>query len=379
MHRDRVVLALVMLTACDPATSISESDNESVAITEIVTLGSVDDPVLGFASVDGLAVGDHIFVLQSRIAEVTELSRSGELVRRIGHRGQGPGEFAIPSGLGLRGDTLWVLDHGNRRVSYFLDGALLFDESWPSAQLSPQEYLAGILPLAAGSFLGIVATRSLDPEGDSPDDFTLVRIEGDIVTNTVAELKGSLPQGVRLGRVHVTAVVTDFPIFIVAPGGDYVVVIERPVPDGPKARIQLTKISESGDTIFSKSVFRSSVPYTEADWNHALDRVFSAYDPPFSRAELEAASRVPKWQVPVSAARIGEDGAIWLGLDHPLGADSVVWLVSHPAGDEVFEIKLPADFRVRTVYKNEVWGVVTDDLDVPYMKGFTVNLDGRVQ
>lgn len=53
---------------------------------------------------------------------VVVLDSLGRFQRRIGRRGDGPGELAQPGRLGWRGDTLWVQDSEGRRVEMFSTG-----------------------------------------------------------------------------------------------------------------------------------------------------------------------------------------------------------------------------------------------------------------
>jgi len=48
------------------------------------------------------------------------LSPEGSLERTVGRRGEGPGEFVDPAAIGAVGDTIFVYDDGNRRLSAFL-------------------------------------------------------------------------------------------------------------------------------------------------------------------------------------------------------------------------------------------------------------------
>lgn len=76
---------------------------------------------LDLSTVRGLAVGDQgwIFVAQPADAHVKVVDRDGRLLRVIGRRGAGPGEFQFPAAVGWLADTLWVQDMQARRISLF--------------------------------------------------------------------------------------------------------------------------------------------------------------------------------------------------------------------------------------------------------------------
>ena len=75
--------------------------------------------------IDGDA-GGRLFVLDGAGMRVLGYDPTGQPIGVWGREGGGPGEFTSPSGLTAGpGDTLWVVDRGNRRVTLFpydLDG-----------------------------------------------------------------------------------------------------------------------------------------------------------------------------------------------------------------------------------------------------------------
>lgn len=362
------VLLGLLLGAC-----AHEEQNEWPvrSVTELVTLGEMDHPVLGFPSVDGLAVGRDLYVLHRSAAEITVLARNGDLVRRIGERGQGPGEFTVPSAVGLRSDTLWVLDNGNRRISYFVDGRIVREQGYPTLALARGENMAAVLPLDGGAALAIVARRFESPPGDQENFFPLLRVDG-VDTIQIAALRESSPFRVRIGTASVSPPAVDFPIFEVAPSGEVLVVVERPIPAGPQATIRVTRISSIGDTLWSRSLTRPAVPYTDTDWRNRLDQLFAAIEPSYTRSEYEAAAIRPEWHVPVSGLQLGQDGAIWIGLERVPGSDSIPWLKLSATGELQFEVDLPARFRLLAAEGDELWGEVRDTLDVPYLRVYQV-------
>ena len=61
-------------------------------------------------------VSGGLLVLDSQSHDIKVLSESGELLRTIGRRGAGPGEFNFPCDLHDDGELIWVVDAGNQRV-----------------------------------------------------------------------------------------------------------------------------------------------------------------------------------------------------------------------------------------------------------------------
>ncbi len=79
----------------------------------------------------------NIFVLDGRAPKLIKFSPDGSILFSIGRKGQGPGEFMIPTTMELgKQNSILVYDIGNRRCEYFSadTGALLEEKS--TARLS---------------------------------------------------------------------------------------------------------------------------------------------------------------------------------------------------------------------------------------------------
>ena len=83
----------------------------------------------GILSVRSIAVNafSEIYILDNRAANIKVFSNDGKLIRIIGRKGQGPGEFSAPVSLDVSPDNiLYVFDVGNHRISKFdRDGKIL--------------------------------------------------------------------------------------------------------------------------------------------------------------------------------------------------------------------------------------------------------------
>jgi hypothetical protein len=71
-------------------------------------------PVDLVAGADG-----RVYLLDGQLSQILAFDSTGRLIQAIGRDGAGPEELRGPSALGLRGDTLRVVDWGNRRVQHF--------------------------------------------------------------------------------------------------------------------------------------------------------------------------------------------------------------------------------------------------------------------
>ena len=79
-----------------------------------------------FQSIRYIAVDEqeNIYILDRKAGNLKVFDKNGSLVRTIGKKGQGPGEFNLPGQVFIISEKeLWVYDDGNRSFSFFtLDG-----------------------------------------------------------------------------------------------------------------------------------------------------------------------------------------------------------------------------------------------------------------
>jgi len=94
-----------------------------LTLEEVSRIGSVDDPDFGFSRIGSVDVDrdGNVWLFEWVAGELRVYSPNGDLLRRVGRRGDGPGEFsqyASPT-LGLLGDTVWTFDTNSRRLTLF--------------------------------------------------------------------------------------------------------------------------------------------------------------------------------------------------------------------------------------------------------------------
>jgi hypothetical protein len=116
----------------------------------------------------------RIVVLNTGNSSLAAYDARGQFLFRAGRKGQGPGEFEVPTWLGsLPGDTLAVWDQRLKRLSFFSgDGTYRQATSAPGAE--------GMFPKAVGLFSD--RTLALDP---GPDVFAMMQGERGIRRDSV--------------------------------------------------------------------------------------------------------------------------------------------------------------------------------------------------
>lgn len=94
-----------------------------LVLEELMTIGDTDDPELSFSGMDLPFVVDDsglIYALDMGAGCVKVFDDSGQLINKFGKKGQGPGEFSMPSGIQITPEgNLMIEDVTNRRLSYY--------------------------------------------------------------------------------------------------------------------------------------------------------------------------------------------------------------------------------------------------------------------
>jgi hypothetical protein len=351
---------------------IVPGDLPALEAREVTRLGAFDDSVLAFSRITDLGLGPDgkLYVAQAQEATVVVLEPDGTLVRRIGRRGQGPGEFLSPAGLGWRGDTLWVLDAASRRVSYFQAGLHVRSHSFGSLGLVAGGNVATQLPLANGSYVAVVTGGPVSSDTDD-GSFTVVQLgEDGSVLDTLAWLRESYPLRVRVGTSSTSPPFHDFPLFRAEREGEGVWIVDRPFPSGPRGALTLVRVTANGDTTVARTLLFPAAPLTDEDWSARIESLFSSLgQTPFTRADYLAAARRPAFHALVDRVLVSEAGWLWLGRA-PQIEGSKEWILLDPLATPRLRVTLPDEFRPYYATADEVWGVLVGDLDVPYVVCF---------
>jgi hypothetical protein len=96
----------VLHVGCEPQGEIAPVDLPLGSIEEELRIGAIDHPDFAFNGVLALEVGldGSIYSLHQNEGKVRRWSSAGEPLESIGRRGEGPGEFQMPTRLGWHGD-----------------------------------------------------------------------------------------------------------------------------------------------------------------------------------------------------------------------------------------------------------------------------------
>ncbi len=322
---------------------------------------------------------------QMAIPELTDATiklynASGTLETSFGRKGRGPGEFTFVSRVGWIGDTMWVSDMKQRRISWFTaDGKLIRTQASPVVTNKPVSGISGPNADRVGFFVashmrsdGAMAGEAfLMPPGAAPgrsirgSAFVRVSIAGDV------SLLARLPNYSEDERFYMSAggllnpiPFVEAPMTAVSSDATHIahVVPLQTTPGGGTVSVALMR--NAGDT-----VFHTSFPYRGEPIPKAVRD--SAIAAQLTRGTTEGASNAPqlfhaiaKRKTPhiyagASFVVIGLDHTVWVGL-HPTHDGQKV-LVFNQRGDAEASVILPKRSTLRQASARHIWVTETDE------------------
>jgi len=348
-----------------------------------LSLGAFDHPVLAFSRISALTVDDdgRLYVVQPIEGQVTVLNPDGSLHHRLGRKGRGPGEFLAPTGIGWRGDTLWVIDSAQRRHSWFHG-----EEHVRTARFAPvgpewQGRLTAQLPMSDGSFVSLLSRQFERPTGHPDNYFPIVRTTETGDEELVAVLRESFPFRIVIehseGTAYGSPLFSDFPLQSWT--SRRAAIVDRPFGEVPEASIRVTTLEASGDTAYSREYSVEAEPLTDAQWDARIREALAGVDRPdrpYGVPEVEAASARPEHWPAATRVVQGLDLTTWVALADLPWRETRDWAVIDPEGVPRFRVTLPRDFNLFTAEGDLLLGVWQDELDVPYVQRYRLEGGG---
>lgn len=378
-------------------------------LEEALRIGSVEDPDYGFSSIGWLLDLDregNVYVFEARDVEIRVYSPDGELLRRIGRAGQGPGEFANWTVLGgISGDTLWTFDMGGERLTLFdLEGNVLSTARIENvtAPLATAGDRVRIVPQDRGPdglFLGDRGSTSMGSGSHGAAEVASiprVRFGADgRVVDTIGSYPRRAPPEPRLISVRGSRFRLPEPPGLASPWiptGDGHVIVENEVSESERA-LRITRLGHSGDTLemrllgyqpkaFPDSILEAAAteaahqvgdtPIRTSSGVEFLER--HAEDTAAARSAIRRQMDFPEFQAPVQGHEVGADGSIWLRRED-LGAEEHRWAVFGADLDPRGEVRIPRSFRILRVSTDGLWVAESDELGIPWLVHYRL-IDG---
>lgn len=410
----RVLTLLFALLVCAPGALRGQTACPTPwRLEEVLRIGSLESTNL-VASVKDLAIGPDsaLYVAQAMVPAVTVFSLDGQVLRRIGRAGRGPGdiEFAA-TGVGWIGDTLWVADLN--RIQLFTNDERVPDEVVQFAQGVPEEG-SRLIPgrmLADGTLIGRrrttsmrawssrganlgLALRRLSRSGEVVDTIATIEWPGNSVEH---DEDTGLPPGQHPLRDFHPIGLREY-LTALKPDGSAIVRIGKVHEDTTPPTFDLLTISIRGDTLLHRSIEYEPRTITSAMERRLADEYAGwragDYSPPSWGPELAETTRnrrrraarrdfwVPEYHPPVRQIVAGTDGTIWL-LREMREDDIDMWEIYDADGTLEGTVEIghsrsslvPWDPRVAIALasRDEVWGATYDDWGVPYLHRYLVD------
>jgi hypothetical protein len=353
-------------------------------LRENLRIGSINQVNYSLGEVQRIAVDatGRMAVTQPRSFEVRMFSSDGRYIRTIGKQGSGPGEFRRVGGVGFRGDTLWVADAALSRITMFSPAGEVLNTltvTGPSVEGSIRPSIPYAIT-SDGSLLGeVIAGDSsrvymiplvrMNRSGGMIGTFGNVRIHPGI--KVTAELNGQPLVVSSAGPIQQRG------LWDPAPNNGEVVIVDRPAPtSNARSTFRVQRFSASGAMVLDVSIPYSpkEIPAATRDSLYSTGLNTSELSfalPPTINEEYVRQLRAFRYDVPVTNLVVGRDGTIWLRRES-LGLRNVQWLILDPQGRQIGQITTPAGLTILEAERDQVWGVIKDELEVPYVVRYSV-------
>jgi hypothetical protein len=345
-----------------------------LTVVEAARLGSLSDPDIGFSVVTAVAVGPdrRMYVAEGQDRHVRIYDAAGNLERVVGRQGQGPGEFQSLLKLGLLGDTLWVVDPGNGRISLFnRDGDLIGTVAAPRiaterGSLFPM-YLRPDRNWVSGGVSGTPVAGAISTY-TSPE--LLFDVDGALVDTLRNVEIVAVPAGVAIDSISMPreALLPDHPIILHDPGTRTMIVRRASPTSNAPSSFSIASISISGDTVFDISLEYAPIPVDDAYVDRVVEQLAAGPRARLGAARIERALRsaLPAYHPPVTQVRLGEDGTIWLRRERDR-ANEARYLIIESDGVVRGSVRLPGTVQIMWSGRDELVGMEPDDFDVPWL------------
>lgn len=365
-------------------------DQRATLVAEMRLAPGPDDTTL-FTSIRELDVDQagRLWVFDGDANAILVFSPDGELERRIGREGGGPGEFRQNGGMVvLPSGEVAQWDSRNARVSRFApDGALLGAFSVPAGFNTSNGlytdrdgtlYLRRpVTPPREGEILGRMGLVRLGPDGAFTD--SLVPPDLDVPREVyVAEQEGGRSSMSSRYAPNYAWAWRPEGSFVVGHGGRHELIVERQGARPLVIRRESEAIPVPAEELAQEEAsIRWAMRQTEPGW--------SWHGPP-----------LPTTKAPLVGLTVDRSGRIWAQVaapsepipeaELPVVRDTtrpivrfrmpVVYELFSPDGDYLGQVALPPRTRLVEADGEQLWAVVLDENDIPGIARFRIAFSG---
>jgi hypothetical protein len=321
----------------------------------------------------------EIVVAESDEPVLKVFDSNGQLVKRLGRKGDGPGEFREVINLLGFGDSIWAYDPVHRRATFCrTDGKVGRIVNFRAPGTAPR--LGPAYPFGEGYFAlaSLNSAEVIKPVGYGRRILRLSAsgvVERDMMAPLIMrgyyahlELPGE-------ASVFILLPVPTVDRALVAERGLFAVIARGVVDTRTGARsIRVTRIRPGGDTVFSKALRVERAPVERSFVEQHQERLAKALRNRFPselaarRAVKQVTNSGPAHFSPVNGLLLDAESRIWirttLARNH--------WIILNASGMAVTCLDAPLDVRIVAAAGGKVWAIKTDSDDVPSLERFAV-------
>lgn len=379
-------IASLLGTGCEESSPDPAPEVPVRSVAEEQRVGSRTGPDALTRPTDATLLEDgSLWVVFGREATIRVVDPRGRIVRTVGRRGSGPGEFTRPGAVQPYFDSVVIADPPRLTLHPVTGGdprtfvPVSPQQGSSDGALLPVAYLAGgrtlLFPRIRGTGLrpnlvDSVVLRAVGGDEDRPVAFAALNWTGSRMVIRDPDATGP------------AAVFTDHPfgaydLWAVQPDGRGVLVVDRHTA-ADAGRVLLRIIDPQGDTVVDRRVvigpprrIRDSQVDSVVDQLVQMILESRGARPPNPRVGArwvrDALGDVPPFHPPVDDLLAAADGTIWLRKTDVAAPDEQEWLRLDARGDPLERVRLPGDVRILDAREDVVWGYQRDELDVPYL------------
>jgi len=336
----------------------------------------IDGGAMNLVAIRGLLVADDgtVIVSQPRNAQVRFFGPSGEPAGAIGSRGQAPGEFTFIGDIGWLGDTVWVHDPAQGRLTFVSpDREVVRTQSVPPEVSASGELaeLAGatLLPLSIGADGSVYSRPFSALPGAFRDSLILVRVTPDGVAERIV---ARVPQGQVTVPTPAGTAPAPFPnpgLLAASRSADRFAGVFASLDGSDAGTFVISMWSGEGTELWSRQYRFEPVPIppavADSVYEVTLERVSAQ-----AREAYAEAVEIPEVFPPFAGLRLDAEGRAWLALRARNGERR--HLVFDPEGRPEGMVTVPRRGQVAEARGNHIWVIERDDFDVESVVRYAV-------
>lgn len=348
-------------------------------LAETLRIGAVDGPS-ALSRVSSLAVSDDgsmLYVAQPQEHTIRVFdATTGAALASFGKGGEGPGEFRDLLRLGWRGDSLYATDFFLQRISLFSSTGEHFATEVvnPPLQMSNPRASHPLGVTAAGTVVSgeRLSVLALAEGSVTSSPWSLVGRDGVVLgqvgVRDLREVRTAVPAGGRVTLMHQPFSTRNY--LALHPQGTSMVVLNQPAGRDRPGTYEVSRFHPDGTPIYARTYRYTPVPVPEEIADSIISFETMVLEQWLPRGRAEEAARehliIPESFPPISNVVLGRDDSVWLRKEDS-GETTVRWFVLDAAGRLQAALRAPASLDIRLVEADVVWGVVQDELGIPYV------------